>query len=288
MTRIKVLDWGSYLFWDKSIQFDWKTLHEQAEINCAIFKGNETNEAGYYSTALNMVAARAEIPVVACYYWHDPTASPTYLINLYSEAINREKPDFIMIDSEQNVDGYGNKIDPQRISDTGQALFEGLKANFKTKKIGDYTRRDFVLSFAPPMLNWLPKTDGNWWAGGPDYGVNRYRLTYAQIRANLSHRWIAPWTANSFDVVDLTTWEPSLPPGITVWKFWQYSSRILLPVGTPVEYDHQQDWSFFNGSLTDLQTWAGLTVTPPNPTPLTWEQSIDQWARTQGYTGPKP
>jgi hypothetical protein len=288
MTRTRVLDWGSYLFWDKSIMFDWKTLHDKAGVECAIFKGNETNYAGSYSTVLNIEAARAILPVVGCYYWHDPSAAPSYLLDIYKKAIDREKPDFIMLDTEQAYDGYGNKIDPNRISDTGQALFEGLKAAYSQKKIGDYTRKDFVLSFSPPMLKWLPNTDGNWWAGGPDYGTNRYRLTYAQISANLSHRWIAPWTADSFDTVDLSTWEPSLPAGITTWKFWQYSSRILLPAGEPVEYDHQEDWSFFNGSLSDLQAWAGLAVTPPVPSPLTWEQSIDAWARTQGYTGPKP
>lgn len=34
-------DWGSYLYWDERIQFDWRELYDKAGVRFAVFRGDQ-------------------------------------------------------------------------------------------------------------------------------------------------------------------------------------------------------------------------------------------------------
>ena len=87
---------------------------------------------------------------------------------------------------------------------------------------------------------------------------------------------------------------PRLPNKRTTWHFWQYWDR-----GNGKAYGlgrtHAGDLDVFNGTLEQLRAWAGQSIPVPIPEPPTqpipapgWKDSIDAWARTKGYDGPKP
>jgi hypothetical protein len=253
------MDWGSYVSWNGDIQFNWPDLVTKGGIQWASFKGAQNYPEQGYSTTKNMVEARKYLEIVGCYYWHDPTAAPAYLLDIYSKSIELEKPDFIDVDIEQNLDYLGNKIDPNKIADTAQQLCEGLLARYPEKRIEIYTRKDFILSYAPKILNWGYKFGGSWWASWPDYGMATYRLTWDQIKNNWTKQYP---TGNLVQIVD--GWNPLQPAGWQIWSRWQYSSRILLPVGTAPKDDHQNDFNLFNGDIAAMKVWAKMT-TPVEP-----------------------
>lgn len=68
------------------------------------------------------------------------------------------------------------------------------------------------------------------------------------------------------------------------WTFWQFTDR-----GDGAKFgveSAQIDLNYFNGSEEELRVFAGID--PPPPPPQSWQQAIDAWARSQGYTGPGP
>ena len=88
------------------------------------------------------------------------------------------------------------------------------------------------------------------------------------------------------------------PLGWTDWTFWQWSAdenRRGQEFGSPaVNGSKAIDIDYFNGDEAALLKFANIQPTPaPVPEPPTapglgWKESIDAWARTKGYDGPKP
>jgi hypothetical protein len=281
MTRILGTDWGSYLAWNRSIQFDWKLLIEKLDIKFAIFRGDQeqTSASGNYSTMANLAASRAAgVPINASYFWHYPDGDQKYYLQLYKAAIEREKPDFIGVDIEQTqvlVNGVYQIVDPQKMSDTAYQLCEGLAALFPELRVVPYTRQDIITTYAPKIATWIGKFDGAWVAGWPDYGEESYDLTWEQIAAGKMK------SAYDGSIIDIDDFEPPVLKGQTETKIWQYSSRIKPPEqGFP--YSHQYDWNVFYGSLQDMQKWIGKEVTPMAT--LLYKTSIPQASRATVFT----
>ena len=142
------------------------------------------------------------------------------------------------------------------------------------KKVLLYTSKPFVDSWAPSMSAWLGSFDGGFGASWPDYGKAVYYLDWTAIQAYPPEDCV-----------------PALPKGWTTWRFWQTSSRIR-----PLEfqndaasgYDHNYDWGLFNGTRDDLLAWLGKPAPAPVLPVLSWQESIDAWARSLGFDGPHP
>ncbi len=84
--------------------------------------------------------------------------------------------------------------------------------------------------------------------------------------------WLAHYT---------TAAEPLIPSPWQSWLFWQYTSH-----GDGLKYGAESlniDMDYFAGTLEQLYAMTGR----PLPV-LTWQASIDAWARTMGYTGVRP
>lgn len=263
------MDWGSYLNWDERIQFDWRQLHDQAGVRFAIFRGDQEQidpEWGNYSTIRNMAAAREVVPVVGNYYWHYPYRSliATYL-SRYKKAIDRENPDFIAPDLEQTKvikNGVEVQVDPQEFSDTAQQLCEALRDAYPEKQVIPYTRRDIVTYYSPQLAQWIGAFDGGWEAGGPDYGLKVYPLTWEQIAGDYVR------AAPLGNLVKLDNTGSTTIPTWTHNAMRQYSGRILPPYATGTLYAHQYDWNVFYGSEAELMAWVRKTpvvVEPPDP-----------------------
>lgn len=67
------------------------------------------------------------------------------------------------------------------------------------------------------------------------------------------------WSQNDLWVANYRVSSPSLPPGWSTWKFWQYDDKGRVP---GISSDTDLDW--FNGSYADLMAYANQN--PPNPT----------------------
>lgn len=78
---------------------------------------------------------------------------------------------------------------------------------------------------------------------------------------------------------------PNLPSGVKQWQIHQTTSH-----GSPIGVESlQMDYDRWNGDESNVRKYAGLEDIDPETLPLSeWASSMDAWARTQGYTGPKP
>jgi hypothetical protein len=264
--RIRGIDWGSYVGYNGAIQLPWSDLINKANVGFAVYRGCQEDIPNGYSTQLNLNASRgAGVPINACYYWHYPYGSMSYWVDLYSKSIDVEKPDFISVDIEQYWDSNGTIVSQQQISDTAQALCEGLSGRYPEKQFVIYTRKGFPAEYSPMMSKWMGKFKCSWLAGWPDYGLKTYRLSWDQISSNQMREYLGlDSSGNSlWKLIDLDDgWEPSLPDFWNDWFIWQYSSRILLPEGISSLYDHQYDWNIFHGDLNQMKAWLkGETIT---------------------------
>jgi len=294
-------DWGSYLYWDEQIQFDWPVLHDEAGLRFAIFRGDQEqidHENGNYSTMRNLEAARQVLPLTGCYYWHYPDAAPAKLLDRYRKAIDREKPDFIAVDLEQTSvknpqTGIDETVNPKKFSDTAQQLCEGLRDSYPEKQVIPYTRRDIIMTFAPKMIEWIGKFDGGWEAAGIDYGLPAYTFTFEQIQQG----FVKQFPSGQFLHVD--TRGVTTIPGWTHNRMHQYSTRILAPYQPLTLFGHQYDWDVFFGTLEEMQSWVRKQPQAPHDprvprvpqsTPSDWAKELTAWARRQPdpYTGPDP
>lgn len=77
--------------------------------------------------------------------------------------------------------------------------------------------------------------------------------------------------------------EPRIPKPWSDYIFWQWTDKGPGKALGAESFGLDMNW--FNGSREALYTWAGHTEPE---LALTWQQSIDAWARTQGYNGPQP
>jgi GH25 family lysozyme M1 (1,4-beta-N-acetylmuramidase) len=261
------IDWGSYLDYRGEVMLPWSELVREVGVSFAVFKGaqEQISDYGNYSTVKNIQAARAAgVPIVGCYYWHDPTASPSFLVELYSQAITREQPDFIAVDIEQWDDGNGNKLPPAQISETARLLCEGLRDRHPDKRVIVYSRQNFPTSFSPAMNAWLPAFNGGWVASWPDYGLDVYHApSWVYVRAGMTRHNVDKYFTRKdlWEVINIADWQPSNMEAWSTWRIWQYSSRMMLPVGST--YGGQLDWNIFNGTLDEMLDWIGKKETSP-------------------------
>lgn len=293
METILGSDWGSYLYWDEQIQFNWQQLYDEAGVRFAVFRGDQEQidaDRGNYSTLRNLEAARRVLPVTGCYYWHYPDASQAKMLKQYKKAIDRENPDFIAVDLEQtrirNPDtGEEEIVNPTKFSNTAQQLCEGLRDSYPEKRVVIYTRRDIIMKYAPKMIGWIGDFDGGWEAAGIDYGLEPYTLTFEQIRQT----FVKQYPTGQFVQVDDRG--VTAIPGWTHNKMHQYSTRIKPPYEVGSVYAHQSDWSVFFGSVEDMLRWVKkeVVVTEEEEVVKTdWASELTAWARSMGYTGPEP
>lgn len=95
------------------------------------------------------------------------------------------------------------------------------------------------------------------------------------------------WLQYPLWLAHYTTADPLIPLPWKSWLFWQYTSHGDGPkFGTE---SLNVDMDYFYAGIEALYDLAGWLVPPVIPPILsTWEQQIDAWARTQGYTGILP
>jgi hypothetical protein len=294
MKRARVTDWGSYVRWDGKVIIPFKRLLELGLCDVFITKGGQSGPG--LSTKANLAAARAEkVPVTGCFYWGDPCNAVEFDVAMIDGLIIQEDPDIVILDFEQwwsdwakyeaacsGLIGWGDvpHFSPFVLSEHYRKVAEQIQADNPSKKVLIYTSKPFVNSWADPMSTWLNKFDGGFVASWPDYGRSIYYLDWPDIQ--------------SYPAEDEV---PDLPPPWTTWKLWQTSSRIR-----PQQYqfdfesgfDHNYDWGLFNGSLAELLAWLGKPAPEPEPYPnpipepapiAAWQQQIDAWARTKGFSG---
>ena len=89
------------------------------------------------------------------------------------------------------------------------------------------------------------------------------------------------WAKYPLWLAHYTTAEPLIPLPWRAWYFWQFTDRADgLKYGSEAKEIDMNYW------YSDLDTLYALAGQPPPVT--TWEQQIDAWARSMGYTGVRP
>jgi len=232
-------DWGGYLsaLNDEAIPFN--DLHAVGLLDFFVTKGDQ--EVPYISSVKNINYARAAgVEVVGSYYWHYPQWTAQYQIETYSQAIDREKPDFIALDMENT----GDKAS-WAISENARTLCEGLTKNFPSLKLFIYTSQNYINTYTPDCNQWIGNY-GRWIASWPDYGVKRTQ----------AERYLSP---DEIKAYPLPGWKPANPLAwvskpMQLWQFgtWQ------IPEGYGWPFDHQYDWNVYDGTFDQLKILCGM------------------------------
>ena len=233
----------------------WGILMSNGVCDIAIIKGGQ----GQYTRDHVNQARAAGIKIIMLYFWADPTITAFYQILVASNDIKEHLPDAVWIDSEQWWADWSQYWEflagkrtlanmliksPQSISDNSLAILNGLRTNFPSLPLGDYSADWFVRGWAQPMSTWLR----NWWfwvAAYRDYGQATFKTTYDFIKS-----------------VPLYTESPLLPSGVTEYAMWQYSSRMIYP-----DQAYPFDSNVLNMNSADFLKAIGLdnTVPPVDP-----------------------
>jgi len=249
-------DWGSYISALKTEQIPFEDLHEAGCLDVFITKGDQ--EVEYISSLKNIAWARAGgVEVIGSFYWHYPLWDVQPQIDQYSHAIEREKPDFIVLDMEGSQ-GQSSWA----VSESGRKVAEGLIKN-SGKKLFIYTSRDYINTITP---------DSNTWIGDKKYG-----------------RWIASWpmkppvnqadwylSTEEIKEYPLPGWVPALPKAWLGYDIWQ-DNNWARPEGYGWPYVHQYDWDYIPGTLDDFKRLIGML--PPLPVKPTLQEQIDDLNR---------
>jgi GH25 family lysozyme M1 (1,4-beta-N-acetylmuramidase) len=151
-----------------------------------------------------------------------------------------------------------SEITPAQYATQVASFIAGAKTCWK---VVIYTGQWF-LSY---LESW-PKDVEYWWAQYPYslYPAVKTPITWPELSAKLA---ATPFTSGY------------LCPGPL--KLWQCTAdRYILPGCGPSPIDI----NVWPGTLEELQSWVGGAPVPV----VSWQHSIDAWARTKGYTGPEP
>ncbi len=222
---------------------DWKQL-KAAGVEFAIVKVSQGTYGRDKLAQQHLEGAKAAGMVTGVYHWCDPTHYDGPQLENFAKSTENLEFNFAAADVEQywaDWQEYFDKkvtkfVSPKRISENGLSMAQGMQ-KVTGKRTLIYTRATFVLGFAWPMLNWLSGWD--LWLAHYPYPKARVSMSWAELIArNLP-----------------TLKAPDLPDGCKHWKFWQFSGdRFVLPGAGGIAID----LNFFNGSVEQLKSWAGV------------------------------
>ena len=216
--------------WDGSI--DWPKVRATGQ-RFIYTKATEANTYQDDTFKANWLGAKSVGILRGAYHFFrcnvDPQKQADYFIN-YVRTMNDDGELPPALDLETNDGVYANKIIP-----AVKIWLDRVEAAFKRKPI-IYTRASFLQQFVV-----LP-------GGGPPAWANDYPL------------WLA-WYPNQY--MDGMT--PSLPRGWLAWTIWQYSGDVAMINGI----NARVDLNLFNGTLDDLNKFAGVTPVVKKPSTYT-------------------
>lgn len=257
-------DWGAYLSATKGPALPFKDLYNAGLLDFFVTKGNQ--EADYYSSIKNIQWAReAGCQCVGSYYWHFPTWGADYQIEVYSQSILAEKPDFIALDMEDSMG-----CSDWQITTNAEAVLAGLAANFPDLKLYVYTSADYINGFCPTFNRSIGKY-GRWiacWPGTIPPIQERY-LSFEEIKQ-----------------YPLPDWEVALPYGWTGWDLWQ-DNNWARPEGYGWPFDHQYDWNVSNLTIEQIkgkEPVPTMTTLYKQTTPQTGRAKVLTYNTTQKMT----
>ena len=217
-------------YWDGSI--DWPKVRATGQ-RFVYAKATEANTYQDTTFKANWLGAKSVGILRGAYHFFrcnvDPQKQADYYIN-YVRTMNDDGELPPALDLETNDGMYANQIIP-----AVKIWLDRVEAAFKKKPI-IYTRTSFLQQFVA-----LP-------GGAPPAWANNYPL------------WLA-WYPNQY--VDGMT--PSLPRGWPAWTIWQYSGDVATINGINAKVD----LNLFNGTLDDLNKFAGVTPVVQKPSTYT-------------------
>jgi hypothetical protein len=269
------MDWGGFII-NGQIVLPWKLLVEKYGIVWFCCQGSLQDPPGGFDSLANIAEARHFVDIVGTYYWSNPLIRLQAEIDRFSRSIDQEKPDFIWLDVEQHQGEDGGELDPVKIAEHAQGLFDALHTRFPQIRATIYTRVDFIQFFAPRLMPLMATLDHISMAAWPDFGLDAYHQPLADIRNGIMeectdfnarpprpHR-----TINIFDGrhgPDL-----GLNPKAKIFN-WQHSSR-LRPEEVRGDHllDHGYDWNRMNLTKEQMLRWVKFQpleeVAPPTET----------------------
>lgn len=171
------------------------------------------------------------------YHWIDPIPSSTnYQVDLFSEAIQRLKPDFIAGDNEQWWDSWpaerAGRMSDFKINRFAKEFMYRINYAFPSIPLFVYTSYEFVKTYNPSFSNW----------------GHKYPL------------WVASYHKNPRIVVnsipELEEYAksmplPWLPFGKSTWDIRQFGDNIYIPgLNYYNSADHRCDWNILSDEFS--------------------------------------
>lgn len=238
-------------------KMNWQKCYDNGARFAYIRAGSVDNVTGkcYTDNRFWENAASAPSILPVGYYWYfRPNWSvkdqAEYFCNLLKQVSYKLAP---CGDIEADPSTWGKKITPGDYADLITRYFMYIMEMLKISRCRVYTRQsvwDYQVAARP------------FWS--------TLETWFARYNPDL----FSPWSDGKFKFRDFKD-----------WKFWQFSSTgDGYAFGTDVG-SKGIDLNYFNGSLEDLYAYIGGWTEDPK---TVWMQKIDQWARSQGYTGPTP
>lgn len=244
---------------DYQPKVDWNYL-KSVGVEFAIIKATQGNyhKQKLYKTHLD--GANKAGLITGLYHWHDPLETYESQAEWFIKHTTGLDFQIAACDVEQQwadwqewANGKITKyIPPQAISDNAKNVLAYWDDRLKQKTVL-YTRTSFINSYARPMLKWC----GNYplWLAHYPYANGRIAVSWEEFKEK--H---LPQISG-----------PDLPQGCTDWRIWQFSGdKFLLPgvfsdaagkVLSPL------DVNFWNGTIGELHTFAGVNLPAPEPEP---------------------
>lgn len=266
---VDVSHWQSHI--------DWKTFKDGG-VEFATVKVSQGDYLLDDMRADHLNGASSQGIATGAFFWIDPVLSPESNCRKALESAQGLPVTYFCPDVEQWWSDWASyrawkagqgpeppHFDPMKLASHTKQVMLFLQSNTRLP-VKLYTSRSFIMEHMPQLT--LFQEFPTWelylaqYPKQPPAGV----YTWPQIKGFLPG----------------STWSPALPPNGKLCRMAQWSGDVIIPPG----YNHVVDFDYFDGTPEEFAVFFGTAA--PSPPVQSWEASIDAWARTMGYMGPKP
>lgn len=188
-----------------------------------------------------MLPETQKVGVRGAYHYYSSGVNWKYQADLFLSVVKDKGFHFYVLDYETAY----NNLNGRTIAEAAEFV----------KYVKAQTNKICMFYFSPNVYNNFIKPFGytNW--------LNQQEIWEAQY----------PWTLTQTPPYD----SPKLPAGVNSWRMWQFgASDVSFTAGRHAGPDYGQtlqgcDLNYFNGTIDELYSWAGITEQPPiDPPPV--------------------
>jgi hypothetical protein len=154
-----------------------------------------------------------------------------------------------------------------------------------THDVGPYTSLAFIQEFMTSYPQYPPE---HYWLWMKKYKIWLAGWTYPQANPHISLDWVTFIRGYIPTKAPILSYNGVTLPGCDVRQFTGERFELAGHAVGSNGKGQALDINIYNGTKADFDKLCNAPDTTPIPVELSWEVSIDEWARGLGYTGRKP